>query len=268
MMRILASGVAALAALGILTGCSTSGLSPGVGLSRNAVGQADFQSSLFRPNVSEYQQAVMNTKPLAYFSLDNLKSVGGKYSVKLVGGARLRSGGPIKTDPNNKSLYLRGKAYATTSLSGGIPGTGSMIAWVNLAQLPSKTGKDMDVCGESQSGNDFDVGFLPDNSVHFYTGSGENTGYTPDPHLLQEHWNMIAVTYRGGSNGFRDIYWNGKIAAPFHGAVDSSKKTTQFAIGESLVFTGRYFQGEIDAVAIWSRALTAKEIAAIYAAAQ
>jgi hypothetical protein len=35
-------------------------------------------------------------------------------------------------------------------------------------------------------------------------------------------------------------------------------------VGESKFFTGRFFDGGIDEVAIWNRALRASEVAAIY----
>lgn len=80
------------------------------------------------PLGSTYQAAVMATNSLAYFPLNNPHggSVGGKYYGYLWSGARIVNGGVIQADPKNKCLRLRGEACATTSLSGGIPGTGSV----------------------------------------------------------------------------------------------------------------------------------------------
>ena len=120
--------------------------------------------------------------------------------------------------------------YVSTSLSGGIPGAGSMMAWVDFAELPSTAGAYFYIAGESQSGNDFDFQFQNDNSLYFYTGGGENAEYTisnPSATLLNQ-WNMILVTYTGGASGTRDIYWNGNLAASFSGSVDASTKFNPF----------------------------------------
>ena len=220
---------------------------------------------------SAYQKAVMKTNPVAYFALNKASggSVGGKYTLTLVGGAKIVKGGAIRADrKKNKYLKLADQAYATTSVAGNVPGTGSMVAWVNLSELPSMGGQYFYIAGESEVANDFDVQFENDNNLYFYTGAGENTEFVTDTSSLVGQWHMVAVTYQGGSSGFRDIYWDGSLVAPFSGPVSSSPKTAALSIGESLVFTGRYFQGGIDAVALWKRALSAGEISAMYAAAQ
>jgi Concanavalin A-like lectin/glucanases superfamily len=236
-----------------------------------AVSVAAAAPTMVSLHASAYQKAVMKTKPVAYFPLNSATggSVGGKYSLTLVNGAKIAKGGAIPPEgKRNKYLKLADQAYATTSVSGDVPGTGSMVAWVNLAELPSSGGLTFYVCGESEFGNDLDLQFQNDNNLYFFTGSGENTEYVTNPSSLVGQWHMIAVTYRGGSSGFRNIYWDGSIVAPFSGSVDGNSKTAQFSIGESLVFTGRYFQGGIDAVALWKRALKASEISAMYTAAQ
>jgi hypothetical protein len=259
----------ACAALTLLTACSggtttvpqASGIVPG-GAENGAIAL----------KASKYQNAVLATNPIAYFPVNSPTqgSVVGGYTATLLYGAKIAKPGAIKSDgKKNKYLKLAGQAYATTSLNGGIPGTGSMVAWVNLSQLPSVLGTYFYISGESQVGNDFDLQFQNDNNLYFYTGAGENTEYVTNPSSLVGKWNMIAVTYQGGgSTGFRNVYWNGKLVAPYTGGVSTGYKTTQFSIGESIVFTGRYFQGGIDAVAVWGRALSASEISAIYAAAK
>lgn len=269
-MRILSFLLAGLLAGALLSGCAgTSALPGAVSASGRVTADVNsFASSMAPFTASKYQKEILKTKPIAYFSLDNLKSFRDKYKVKLVGGARLERGGPIKSQKHDKSLFLHGMAYATTSLSGGIPGEGSMVAWVNLSELPSQANEYFYISGESQDGDDFDLQFQNDNNLYFYTGAGEHTEYMTDSAKLLHRWIMIAVSYVGGTNGFRNIYWNGKLVAPLKGTVDNASKTTQFNIGESLVFPGRYFQGSIDAVAVWNRPLNGKEIRAIYRSAR
>jgi len=223
------------------------------------------------PVTSKYQTAVLATNPIAYFPLNSAHqgSVIGGYSLSLIGGAKIAKHGAIKSERKaNKYLKLANMAYAGTSLYGDIPGTGSMIAWVNLAELPSTTGTYFYVSGESQVSNDFDLQFQNDNNLYFYTGAGENTEYVTNTASLVGHWNMIAAVFQGGSNGSRNIYWNGKLVAPYTGGVNGAYKSNEFSVGESIVFTGRYFQGGIDAVAVWDRALTSSEIQTIYKAAK
>jgi hypothetical protein len=217
-----------------------------------------------------YQQAVLKTKPVAYFPLNSAKegSVGKQYTVSLVNGATIAEGGAIKTDKHNRYLSLSGTAYATTSLSGNVPGTGSIVAWVNLSELPSVAGNFFYVAGESQNGNDLDLQFQTDNILYFFTASGASTSYAPDTSTLIGKWNMIAVTYQAtGSSQFQNMYWNGALVTATGGLGDANPKTSQFSIGESLLFTGRYLQGGIDAVALWNRALTTQEVSNIYRAA-
>jgi hypothetical protein len=260
-----------VAALSVLAaGCSSTAIPTPAGAG-NASSLAS--ASGFAPDTataSEYQKTVMKLNPIAYFPFNTASegSVGGKYSIQLDGLAKIAPRGAIKTDSSeNRYLLLKNQAYAVTSLKGHIPGTATIVAWVKLRALPSASNTYFYVCGESQSGNDFDLQFENDNNLYFYTGGGENTMYKTNPGTLVGRWNMIAVTYKGGTNGFRDIYWNGKLVANTTGAVDASAKTSQFSVGESLVFTGRYFQGGIDAVAVWKRALDANDISKIYRAA-
>jgi len=252
----------------VLTACAGEASAPPVTF---AAPQATFTApQVVRLAKSAYQKAVLKTNPVAYFALNSATggSVGGKYTLTLVGGAKIAKHGAIPADgKKNKYLKLANQAYATTSLAGNIPGTGSLVAWVNLAELPSNGGLTFYVAGESEFGNDFDLQFQNDNNLYFFTGAGENTEYITNPSSLVGQWHMIAVTYKGGSSGTRNIYWDGSIVSPYNGPVSSGSKTAQFSIGESLVFTGRYFQGGIDAVALWDHALKASQIAAIYAAA-
>jgi hypothetical protein len=269
--RSLAFCCAAAAASSLLASCSGAGTT-----APNTVAVAPQDASVLQQSeigfakTPAYRQVVLNDKPIADFPLDSKGegSLVGGYTTALKGGATIVKGGPIKNQKNDHSLMLSGMEYATTSLSGGIPGTGTVVAWVNLSELPSTAGSYFYIAGESQGGNDFDVQFQNDNLLYFYTGGGENTSYAPPTGSLIGKWNMIAATYLGGSDGFRNIYWNGALAATVSGSVNSAPKTSQFNIGESLVFTGRYFQGNIGEVAVWDHALTAKQISAIYRASK
>src|ERR1035438_1493423 len=77
---------------------------------------------------------------------------------------------------------------------------------------------------------------------------------------------MILVTLDTASHS-RHIYWDGKSVASDQGGGEAGKRST-LTIGESIVFTGRFFHGGIQDVALWNRALKANEVAAIFAASK
>lgn len=229
-----------------------------------AMGRADFVS------------AVEATDPLAYFRLDTTNSssaVNGYTTTYMNGASTTAPGGgvPLAGYPNNAAVQLNGNnntpQYVTTSLSGGIPGTGTIMAWVNLSELPSTAGAFFYIAGESQGGNDLDLQFQNDNSLYFYTGAGENTSYTPNPSTLVGNWHLVVATYDSSGSGFRDIYWDGVEVASVTGGVDTASKSSTFNIGYSTVFGGRDFDGSIDEVGVWNYALSATQVADIYAAA-
>ena len=141
--------------------------------------------------------AVTSTHPLAYYRLDSTsgKSQVGTTTYKPVGSVISASpGAPIGT-PNNYFAKLDGRtAYFLTTQAGGITTAASIMAWVNLAELPAKTNHFFYVAGESESGNDFDVQFETDNVLKFYTGGSGRLDYAPPPATLVNQWHLIVAT--------------------------------------------------------------------------
>ena len=165
----------------------------------------------------------------------------------------------------NHFALLNGKdAWIKTTQMGGIDKAGSIMAWVNLAALPKTEGHILYVAGESQSGNDFDLQFEEDNNLRFFTSGGGRVEYAPDTGTLVNQWHMIVATMDTVAPS-KVIYWDGQPVANDKNA-NTPKKTGQLTIGESPVFTGRFFHGTIDDVALWDRALSADEVAGIYKA--
>ncbi len=159
---------------------------------------------------------------------------------------------------------LDGKAsFFDTTQVGGIGSAGSILAWVYLSVSPATANRIVYIAGESQSGNDFDVQFEPDNKLRFYTVSGSNVAYAPPVADLADHWHMVVATF-DATTGARAVYWDGKLGTRDTGGGTPGKKS-EFSIGESKVFTGRFFPGTIANVAVWNRALSAETVAAIYA---
>jgi hypothetical protein len=215
-----------------------------------------------------FSDEVASTQPLAFYRLDSTsgKSQVGATTYKATGSASIAaSGAPVLT-ANGRYLKLDGKsAFITTTQFGGIGAAASIMAWVNLAELPSKAGRLFYVAGESEVGNDLDVQFDTDNGLKFWTAAGGNISYKPSPDSLIGQWHQIVATLNTTTHA-RALYWDGKSVATDKGGGQAGKKNV-FTIGATPVFTGRFFPGAIDDVALWNRALKPAEVAAIYASA-
>ena len=217
----------------------------------------------------DFVNAVVSTRPIAYYRLDSTagKSQVGTTQYKSSGGVTSAGPGAPIGAANNRFAKLDGRdGYILTTQAGGVGTTASMMAWVNLADLPSEEGRYFYVAGESQSGNDLDLQFENDNALRFYTASGGHLTYTPPPATLVNQWHMIVATLDTASQT-RVIYWDGKQVATDKGGGEAHK-TGIFSIGASTVFAGRFFKGGIEEVGLWDRALKAAEVAAIYAASK
>lgn len=165
--------------------------------------------------------------------------------------------------PNNQCTLLDGKTgYFNTSRMGGIGSAGSIMAWVHLNSRPAFKGRIEYVAGISQNGNDFDLQFEPDNTLRFYTAAGSNVAYAPPVASLDGEWHLVVATFK--ATGPRAIYWDGTLGKSDTGG-GSRGKNNEFSIGESKVFTGRFFDGDISDVALWETALNAETVAKIYA---
>lgn len=227
-------------------------------------------ASVSADQAPNYISVVTNTPNLlAYWRFDPVfqtNSWGNGYIGTLQGNAQIGtpgSGCPLATDPANQGLLLDGvNSYLTTSLTGQITNQGTMLVWVYLTAQPATAGHIFQITSLSQVGNDFDLQINTDNTTHFYTDSGGSTAYTQPLPLNQ--WHFLAATFI--ANSTRCIYLDGQLVASSTAGSHSSNNNP-FWIGNSSVFGPRLFQGRLDEVAVFNRALTASEIAAVYSAA-
>ncbi len=215
---------------------------------------------------------VTSTHPVAYYRLtatngtsevgtSTYKAVGGVSSVSSVATPTAALCAPISV-PNNQCTLFDGKTgYFDTSEMGGIRGAGSIMAWVHLNSRPALKGRIQYVAGISQNANDFDLQFEPDNTIRFYTAAGSHVAYSPPVASLDGEWHLVIATF-DASTGARAIYWDGKPGSTDSGG-GKIGKTNQFSIGESKVFTGRFFDGDISDVALWNTALSPDTVAKI-----
>jgi hypothetical protein len=217
----------------------------------------------------DFAAAVIATRPIAYYRLDSTdgKSQVGATQYKAQGGVTTDSPGALAGTANNNFAKFDGHdGYILTTQTGGVEATASLMAWVNLASLPSAENRFFYVVGESQNGNDLDLQFETDNILKFYTASGGRLAYTPVPTSLDGQWHMIVATVDTVSQT-RAIYWDGKPVATDRGG-GRAGKSGALSIGASTVFGGRWFKGGIEEVALWNRAIKAPEVAAIFAASK
>jgi hypothetical protein len=135
----------------------------------------------------------------------------------------------------------------------------TMMAWVKLRQLSSATGHFMHVVGKSQSGNDLDLQVETDNRVHFYVGPGLSIASTT---VLQTNaWYCVAALYRTNQ---LQLYVNGVLEAAAEINYTRGQNPNPLTIGWNYVFPDRYFDGEIDEIVVYNRALSASELAAYF----
>jgi hypothetical protein len=214
---------------------------------------------------ANFVEAVKNSKPIAYFRLESTSGtseIGGAAYTSSSGVSNAAPGAPIGVANNHSAVFNNTNGAITTTQAGGIATAGSIMAWVKLADLPSKSGHILYVAGISEGGNDFDLQFEGDDALRFFTAGGGSLEYKPDPASVAGTWHMIVATLDTGSKQ-RALYWDGKLAK-----VDTEggapNKTGGFSIGESTVFKGRFFNGEIDEVAVWDRGLSGADVLNLY----
>ncbi|HEY0778146.1 MAG TPA: LamG-like jellyroll fold domain-containing protein, partial [Gemmatirosa sp.] len=143
------------------------------------------------------------------------------YTGTLMNGATVGGpgSGPNISDPSSSALILdngaSGTKYATAGgsnpLMGGIGNSGSIVAWIDLASLPSTQGRIFSIAGESQGGNDFDLQVDGDNTLRFYTEGGANVAaanaFTANS---LNQWVFVAATFTGGMD--RSLYLDGMLS--------------------------------------------------------
>jgi hypothetical protein len=215
---------------------------------------------------ADFVAAVAASKPLAFYRLTAVSGNSEVGSTTYQGRGGVAAAAPGLFGGNSRAVKLNGRdAYVVSTQSGGIAGAVSIMAWVNLDSLPSDARHIFYVAGESQSGNDLDMQVETDNILRFFTSSNGSINYTPTAADLVHRWHMIVATLDTRTQA-RALYWDGKPAARDNGG-GKPNKTSVFSIGESTVFRGRYLNGSVEEVALWNRAISATEVAAIYAAA-
>jgi hypothetical protein len=226
-----------------------------------------------------YDTAIENTSGLVgYFPFtqaSQANSVVGGFTGTLQGGAAIGGAGTgfgtgagqsSLVLPNNPNTGSFAGAGGANPLQGGVGATGTVVAWINLASLPSDAGRFFYVAGESQGGDDLDLQVETDNKLRFYTNSGGSVAATTafDASDVGQ-WVFVAATY--SNSGTTDVYIDG-VLSNAGGAGGHNANQADFNVGESTVFTNREFDGSIGGVALFDTQLSAGQVAGLFDAAE
>ena len=220
---------------------------------------------------ADYPAAVQGTANLVgywRFEADADSSVN-SYTGSFIGDAAVGGAGSgptfIGIADNRAALFDGNGDGVLTNLAGQatFPTAATIVAWVKLDIQPSTAGRILYIAGRSQVGDDLDLQIDGDNRVRFYTTGGG--GIATPAALPLRHWVRVAGSFDTGTST-RKIYVDGKLVGS-DAPGGHSANSAPLSIGYSTVFSGRWFQGSIDEVAIFDRALTDAEIEALEDAA-
>ena len=139
---------------------------------------------------------------------------------------------------------------------------GSLDAWVKFNQLPSAANHVMEIVGTGNSGNDFD---LQANTNDRFLFSVEDGATATSTTVIQTGvWYHVAGTWDSNSI---IIYVNGVLEETNSSSVTRSPGGEQLEIGHKFGSENAFFNGLIDEVEVFDRALSTTEIQAINNAA-
>jgi hypothetical protein len=152
-----------------------------------------------------------------------------------------------------------GSAYVQVSGTGTIGGARTYCAWVY--PHASTTGLPLLVAGAAGAGD-----FLTIRGSTVFVDHWGSPSYVSSLAVTAESWNHIAVTYDGSTVQF---YVNGVAASPISGSFFNYSVSTLTIGGNEIggSTTGRSFNGLIEEVQWYSRALTASEVKSVYGGA-
>jgi hypothetical protein len=135
-------------------------------------------------------------------------------------------------------------------------------AWVNFDILPSDAGHTMEIASRSGGGTDLDFQVETDNRVKFFVGPGAPNVAVSNTVVEIDKWYHVVGTYQGGNSV--KIYVNGALEKTTSISITRNSNPNNFSIGQSLIWPGRFFEGKIDEVKVYNRALSQEEIEAVY----
>jgi PKD repeat protein len=189
----------------------------------------------------------------------NANDIIGSNNATLVNGATFGSG------EVGQAFSLNGAgAFVSASDSPSLDITNQITieAWIYIDALTPYYGTyNARIVDKSAPGlnNGYLLDYIPDN-LRFYAGNNAAAGSTPLP---PHQWTHVAGVYDGTS---AKVYVDGVLdgSAPGSGPIPVNNLPLTIGANSTGAFGGNYFNGLIDEVSIYDRALSPSEIQAIY----
>jgi len=145
----------------------------------------------------------------------------------------------------------------------GIVGALTISAWIKLNSDYTST---QTIISNYNGTSSYSLDFGRDDNEFAFIQGGTKVAVSSVA-LSNNNWHHIVIV-RTGSAGNWDISWyfDGSFDETDNTAVNPSAATSYTAIGRLGTFNGFYFNGTIDEVAVWGKALSANDISDLYAA--
>ncbi|HPQ12612.1 MAG TPA: DUF2341 domain-containing protein, partial [Paludibacteraceae bacterium] len=162
-----------------------------------------------------------------------------------------------------KALSFNGSNdYVTTPIKSNTLTDFTMEAWVKASSVPSNR---RIVMGSGWNYNDWYIGInlssntgAPARKWLFWVASNSQIAYLAAPdEIVAGEWYYLVATYQGTTGKF---YINGNYIGSF--TFTRTTDTNPFQIGRS--YSGEYFNGLVDEVRVYNRALTSAEVSDLY----
>ena len=162
---------------------------------------------------------------------------------------------PLELIDNNFAMEFDGQSYVSASTSSGLEITGNITisAWVKT-NVGSSFQKIINKRDSGGTNYDFYLDNSPTPKLRFYDGiaAASSTGT-----ITLSSWNHVAISINSGTATF---YINGVASGTQSFSITSND--APLYIGK--YYSGEFFTGDMDEVAIWNKALELEDVQTIY----
>ena len=214
---------------------------------------------------TSYRNAIINSLGLVgYWRLGEtagtvVRDQLGKNDGAYTGSPTLGVAGALSGDPNTAVTFASGKYAAGFASKMTLPGTRTIIAWINSTSTARQG-----IVGTRGGGNTGAVLTAnlsgAGNLSYYHTGTGATTKAGG---LTTGSWFQVGVTFNATGGGV-ELFVNGASIGTDTGIPTDGSDSFNGVIGDEDVSVGTPFLGTIDEVSMWNRVLTNAEIANLY----